>query len=66
MQIRQPDSNSPVESSERIAAKHATPLERLAGYLGGRLRMGIVVHPGRRVEEMAPGIYAVPDAVLFG
>jgi predicted AAA+ superfamily ATPase len=54
-----------VKARERLARRDATPLRRLAEAFGDRFRLGLVVHPGTRVQDLGDGIFGVPDLLLF-
>jgi len=55
-----------IKAHEELRRSDATALRRLRRHLGARLRLGLGVHPGARVERIEAGLFGVPDAILFG
>ena len=54
-----------VKSNPKLDKKSATNLKRLRESLGDRFRIGLVIHPGYRVEEIEAGIYGIGDLLLL-
>lgn len=54
-----------IKARSGLKRSDATSLKRLGRDLGSSFRLGMVVYQGHRIEEMAQGIYAVPDVVLL-
>ena len=54
-----------VKNRARVGARDCTGLRALAKALGDEWAGGLIVHRGEALEELAPGLWAVPAHRLF-
>lgn len=55
-----------IKAGERVHRQDARHLRDVEEVTGLRNELGLVIYRGREVVQLAPRIWAVPDALLFG
>ena len=54
-----------IKAASTVVAADFRGLKKLAGYVGTRLQLGIVLYDGPRILPFGPRLYAAPLSVLW-